>query len=691
MSPAPARYVPLALVIAAGLAISLAGFVALRGWERARLEAQFERRARGFAAAIEKGLASDLEVLYAIRALFEVSPRVDARAFRSFVEGSLRRNSNVQALSWNPRLLAGERARYEAAGRRDVTPRFEITELGAGGRLVRAGVRAEHVPVRYIEPRQGNEPALGFDILSDHVRREAIERAEGTGKPAATAKIRLVQEAGDQSGFLILMPVYRRDSGRGASREGAAGVLGFAVGVFRIGDMVTASLAGLDTAGVELRIADETERPPDLLFEFGHPGAGAPMSAVGDPALGWLTTLDVAGRRWSLGFVPTPAHVADQRGWLDWSALALGLALTAILVTYLATAASRSAALRESENRFRTAFARAAIGMALTTPDGRLLQVNRAYCEITGRSETELRATDFTSITHPDDRPENTRLIRRTLAGEIPGFVLEKRYVRPDGAIVWVQNNVSLARDERGSPVSFIALTQDITERKRAEADLRRLSRQLVDTQEIERRRLAREPHDEFGQSLGALKLNLERMKARPADVGAFLNESIDLVDHLVRQARSLALDLRPSLLDDFGLAPAVRWYVEKQAERGGLVAEILDRVARKRVPAEIETACFRVVQEAVTNVVRHAQARHVTVEITIEDAEVRLLVRDDGAGFDVTRVGRGTTLGGSFGILGMQERVALAGGRFELDSAPGRGTVVRARFPLAAPDATEA
>jgi signal transduction histidine kinase len=92
-----------------------------------------------------------------------------------------------------------------------------------------------------------------------------------------------------------------------------------------------------------------------------------------------------------------------------------------------------------------------------------------------------------------------------------------------------------------------------------------------------------------------------------------------------------------------------------------------------------------------VTNVVRHAQARHVTVEITIEDAEVRLLVRDDGAGFDVTRVGRGTTLGGSFGILGMQERVALAGGRFELDSAPGRGTVVRARFPLAAPDATEA
>ncbi len=683
-----ARYVPLALVAAAGIALSLAGFAVVRGWERARLDAQFERRARGFAAAVERGLASDLEVLYAIRALFEVSPRVEERAFRDFVRGSLVRNGNVQALSWNPRVLASARDRYEAAaGRREVAPGFRITELGAGGRLVRAGARAEYVPVGYIEPRRGNEAALGYDILSDRVRREAIERARRTGAPAATAKIRLVQESGDQPGFLILMPVYRRDVSTETRAGATAEVLGFAVGVFRIGDMVSASLAGQDAAGVALRITDETERPPDLLLELGRPAADGRAAGAGGPGLGWGTTIDVAGRRWSLAFAPTPAYVADRRGGLDWAVLALGLSFTAVLLTYLATSESRATALRESEERFRAAFAHAAIGMALTTPDGRLLQANRAYCEITGRSEAELRATDFSSITHPDDRVENTRLIRQTLDGEIPGFVNEKRYLRPDGSSVWVQNSISLVRDIRGDPVSFIALTQDISERKRAEVDLRRLSRQLVDTQETERRRLARELHDEIGQSLGALKLNLQRLKARPAGEGALLDDTIALVDHLVQQTRTLALDLRPSLLDDFGLVPAVKWYVERQAQRTGLGAEIVDRVGHARVPAEIETACFRVVQEAVTNVTRHARARHVTVELEIDDEGLLLVVRDDGAGFDAAAARRADALGGGFGIVGMEERVALAGGRFELESAPGRGTVVRARFRLP-PDA---
>src|SRR5260370_13697714 len=161
---------PVALVIGVGVGIAIAGFALVRGWERARLEAEFERRARGLAAAVEKGLASDLEVVSAIRALVEVSPEVDARAFRSFVQGSLRRNSNVQALSWNPRVGAGERAAYEAAGRRDAGAGFAVTELGPDRRLGRAGARGQYVPVRFIEPRRRNEAALGLDILSDRVR-----------------------------------------------------------------------------------------------------------------------------------------------------------------------------------------------------------------------------------------------------------------------------------------------------------------------------------------------------------------------------------------------------------------------------------------------------------------------------------------------------------------------------------------
>ena len=128
----------------------------------------------------------------------------------------------------------------------------------------------------------------------------------------------------------------------------------------------------------------------------------------------------------------------------------------------------------ESEERLRTAFAHASVGMAMATPEGRFLQVNPAYCRITGYSETELLATDFQSITHPEDLPRNLAAIRQLLANEIPGFVIDKRYVRKDGAAVWVQNSVALARDAEGRPQNLIALVQDVTGRKQAEAELRK-------------------------------------------------------------------------------------------------------------------------------------------------------------------------------------------------------------------------
>jgi PAS domain S-box-containing protein len=670
-----ASYIPLLLIASVGGAVSLSAYLAARTWEHARVDAQFERRAHGLTAAVEKGLASNLEVLHSIRALFEVSPDTGAQGFRDFVQGFLVRNSTIQALSWNPRVLDAERARYEALGRQGVAPGFQITELGAGGALVGARTRAEYVPVGYIEPRRGNESALGFDVLSDPVRREAIERAQRLDRPAATARIRLVQERGGQWGFLILMPV-----------RGGAGIRGFAVGVFRVGDMVIASLRGLDVGGIEFGAADETGPSPEPVLEL--PGSAAGRRQASAARFGWRTTLDVAGRRWSLSFFPTPEYLAEHRAWLDWAALALGLSITAIVMAYVHGASRRAAALTESEERFRSAFAHAAIGMALTGLDGRFSKANGAFCRITGYSEAELRATDFTALTHPDDLPENMRLFGRLLAGEIPGFVHEKRYLTRDGGIVWVQNSVSLARDERGQPAGMVALIQDVTERKRAEVSLRLLSRRLLDIQETERRRLAHELHDEIGQALSALKLNLDRMSARrvaPGD-GTLLDDSIGIVERLAQQARSLALDLRPSLLDDFGLIPAVKWYVKKHAERSGLETEIVDKVAGGRLPKEVETACFRVIQEAVTNVVRHARARRVTIELAAGDTEVSLSVTDDGDGFDVAAARTTASLGGSFGIVGMEERVSLAGGRFELDSTRGQGTVVRARLPLGAP-----
>jgi len=230
------------------------------------------------------------------------------------------------------------------------------------------------------------------------------------------------------------------------------------------------------------------------------------------------------------------------------------------------------------------------------------------------------------------------------------------------------------------------ALEQRETEHKRAQERLQVLSRQLLEAQESERRAIARELHDELGQALQALKINLRTAQRFPHEDMQRLEDSIAIVDHTIQQVRNLSLNLRPSLLDDLGLVAALEWYVERQTQRVGLTGHfVADSLAFRPQPT-VETTCFRVVQEALTNIARHARARQVWVELQGRGAELHLLIRDDGVGFDVRAAQERAAQGASFGLLGMRERVELAGGRLEMTSAPGRGAEIHVRFPLAPP-----
>ena len=216
-----------------------------------------------------------------------------------------------------------------------------------------------------------------------------------------------------------------------------------------------------------------------------------------------------------------------------------------------------------------------------------------------------------------------------------------------------------------------------------AEEMLQILSRQLLEAQENERRHIARELHDEIGQALTAVKINLQATQRTPDTLAAYVEDSISIVDRTLQQVRNLSLDLRPALLDDLGLVAALRWYVDRQAQRAGFTAQFVASPLETRPRADIETACFRVAQEALTNVMRHAQAQHVRVELRQHNTELYLLVRDDGKGFDVRTAQERAAQGVSTGLLGMQERVWLVSGQIEIESAPAWGTEIRARFPL--------
>jgi signal transduction histidine kinase len=212
---------------------------------------------------------------------------------------------------------------------------------------------------------------------------------------------------------------------------------------------------------------------------------------------------------------------------------------------------------------------------------------------------------------------------------------------------------------------------------------MEKMSRRLVEVQEEERRHLARELHDEVGQSLTVLSINLKTLEEETAAHPLpQLAESIRIVEHLIEQVRQLSVDLRPAMLDILGLAAALRWYIDRQARASGIAIDFTHALAGQRLSPTLETACFRVVQEALTNIVRHARTQRVQIEISRLNGEVHLVIQDEGVGFDVTTARQRVLQGGSFGLLSMEERVHLLRGQIDIHSAVGQGTTIRVRFP---------
>ncbi len=223
------------------------------------------------------------------------------------------------------------------------------------------------------------------------------------------------------------------------------------------------------------------------------------------------------------------------------------------------------------------------------------------------------------------------------------------------------------------------------SKRRQYSRKLERLSRRLVTAQETERRNIARELHDEIGQALTVMQLNLQALLQSPhaEALTRRLNETLKLAERLLEQVQGISLDLRPSMLDDLGLKPALTWLTGRQAELARLKGEARVADLPHRLDPVIETECFRVAQEALTNVVRHARAHAVSVELRPESGKLHLRVRDDGAGFNVAAVREKAVRGESLGLLSMEERAALAGGGLEFTSNPRQGTEVHAWFPL--------
>ena len=477
-------------------------------------------------------------------------------------------------------------------------------------------------------------------------------------------------------------------------------------------------------------------------------------------------------------------------------------------------------AARTANQQFRLAFENSAIGMAITDGRGRIVTANEALCRLTEYREEELRQLTWVAITHPEDLPRNLELGRRMMAGELPSFVLEKRYVTRSGKIVWVRNSTSVLDYRGGVPHQVIALVEDITERREAEEalqrsfadlqhqkellqtivdhipvmlnlidgtgrfvwinnewqrvlgwsleeaqhvdlleacypdaatredvarfvkspspgwrdfrtrckdggtidtaweavvlsdgttigigqditkrkqaeeeqrmmveELRELSARLIHAQDEERRRIARQLHETTAQDLVALKMNFAQLTRTDwaSDAGrALLAESIAVVERSLCEIRTLSYLLYPPLLDEAGLASALRWYVSGFTQRSGIRVELDVPDDLRRLAPETEGTLFRIVQESLINIHRHAGSATAAVRICTTLESLMLEVQDDGRGMPPVVLKRLANSHGALGvgIAGMRERVSQLDGELQIESSD-RGTTIRAIVPL--------
>jgi two-component system sensor histidine kinase UhpB len=286
----------------------------------------------------------------------------------------------------------------------------------------------------------------------------------------------------------------------------------------------------------------------------------------------------------------------------------------------------------------------------------------------------------------PRDRANVKRVVAQALQDGKP-YTCEFRVRHADGTERIVEARTLVELDDGGRPLRKHGTAQDITERRRAEDMRRHLLARAISAQEEERRRVARELHDETGQALSAILVGLRSLEESPTIAAArtIARRLRDLAAVTVRDVGRIARGLRPSVLDDLGLLPALRRYAEELGDARQLTVRITDDGCN-RLPPEIETTLYRIIQEALTNVARHAHAGGAEVGIARHDGRVRAVIRDDGIGFDVGTALAPTARRQALGLMGIEERAALVGGRVEITSSTGAGTSITVDLPLQAP-----
>jgi PAS domain S-box-containing protein len=459
---------PSLVVIVSSVLLVFGVFGTLRHLEGENTRASFNNVARERLDGLETNVALTLNNLISLDAFLDASQRFDRAGFARFAAALMAQNRAIQALEWIPRVPNDQRADYENAARADGFPSFQFTEVLSNGKMGRAAQREEYFPVYFVEPFVGNQKALGFDLASNPTRRQALQRSALTGQMVATGRVTLVQETANQYGALVFYPVYAQglepqDEGRRRST-----LIGFALGVFRIQDIVEKTGVNPSPAsGLRVAIFDhDAEAGQRLLYPKGDS-----FDSVADLPKGFHTvrTLQVAGRTWEIAAYPLPSAFQPSH-WSSWSVLGAGLLLISLLTLHLVERRKSEQALEHSEQHARMLFATIPIPVwVCDLQDLAFLEVNPAAVEHYGYSREEFLRMKISDIQPPEELARLTAALRSGWRHK--HFSAGWKHRIRDGRIIQVEISSHALRYEGQLAVLIVA--RDVTERLRLEMELR--------------------------------------------------------------------------------------------------------------------------------------------------------------------------------------------------------------------------
>ena len=452
------------------------------------LEAEFQSWVNKITYCIESRLNSHVQVLHGVASLFNASETVTRQEFHRYVAGLRLEESypGIQGIGFSQFIRPDQKAAHEAAIRQEGFPDYALHPEGE---------REFYTSVIYLEPFTGrNLRAFGYDMATEPVRWAAAVRARDIAQPTLSGKVTLQQETMTdiQPGILLFVPVYRTNGPYDSLDERRTHLIGWAFSPLRMYDLMHSLLRTVEfeelRSALNLEIYDGVHLSPDARLFTLH------SATTPDPAFQAVRRLAFGGQPWSLRVTSTPhfdVRQAHEKAWLVTIAGIVGSLLLALLVGVLTASQMRIAAalreaarniterqrvedaLRESETRFRSYFELPLVGIAITSVEKVWLEVNDRLCEMLGYTREALQQKTWADLTHPTDVAADVAQFNQMLAGKTQGYSLEKRFISADNRVLSTELSVAGVRDDAGRLRYFVALVQDITERKQAETNLR--------------------------------------------------------------------------------------------------------------------------------------------------------------------------------------------------------------------------